>query len=77
MFVPEPTRTASWAKATRPQEGKGTVSQRTHCPRPAAGGDFLIEAALKRFGKTSANVDCSVTVGSGGLVAHAAPEFAF
>jgi len=33
---------------------------------------------VKRFGKASAYIDCSVTfVGSGELVAHAVLEFAF
>jgi hypothetical protein len=42
------------------------------------GDDVLIAATAKRFGNSSAYVDCSVTfVGSGELVAHAMPEFAF
>lgn len=69
---------ASMAATTGPRLGKGTVYQHTHFLRPAANDDFLIEAEVKRFGKASAYVDCSVTfVGSGELVAHAVLEFAF
>ncbi len=69
---------ASMAAMTGPRIGKGTVYQHTHFLRPAANDDFLIEAEVKRFGKASAYVDCSVTfVGSGELVAHAVLEFAF
>ncbi len=69
---------ASMAVATTPRLGKGTVYQHTHFLRPAANDDFLIAATVKRFGKSSAYVDCSVTfVGSGELVAHAVLEFAF
>jgi acyl-coenzyme A thioesterase PaaI-like protein len=69
---------ASMAVATSPRLGKGTVYQHTHFLRPAVNDDFLIEATVKRFGKASAYVDCSVTfVGSGELVAHAVLEFAF
>lgn len=69
---------ASMAAATGPRIGKGTVYQHTHFLRPAANDDFLIEAEVKRFGKASAYVDCSVTfVTSGELVAHAVLEFAF
>ncbi|MBY0569634.1 MAG: PaaI family thioesterase [Hyphomonadaceae bacterium] len=70
--------TASMANATSPRMSKGTVYQHTHFLRPAANDDFLIEATVKRFGKASAYIDCSVTfVGSGELVAHAVLEFAF
>jgi acyl-coenzyme A thioesterase PaaI-like protein len=69
---------ASMAVATSPRLGKGTVYQHTHFLRPAANDDFLIAATVRRFGKASAYVDCSVTfVGSGELVAHAVLEFAF
>lgn len=69
---------ASMAAATGPRIGKGTVYQHTHFLHPAANDDFLIEAEVKRFGKASAYVDCSVTfVTSGELVAHAVLEFAF
>lgn len=69
---------ASMAAATGPRIGKGTVYQHTHFLRPAANDDFLIEAEVKRFGKASAYVDCSVKfTGSGELVAHAVLEFAF
>ena len=69
---------ASMANATSPRISKGTVYQHTHFLRPAANDDFLIEATVKRFGKSSAYIDCSVTfVGSGELVAHAVLEFAF
>ena len=69
---------ASMAAMTGPRTGKGTVYQHTHFLRPAANDDFRVEATVKRFGKASAYVDCSVTfVGSGELVAHAVLEFAF
>jgi acyl-coenzyme A thioesterase PaaI-like protein len=69
---------ASMAAATSPRIGKGTVYQHTHFLRPATNDDFLIEANVRRFGKASAYVDCSVTfVDSGELVAHAVLEFAF
>jgi acyl-coenzyme A thioesterase PaaI-like protein len=69
---------ASMAAASGPRIGKGTVYQHTHFLRPAANDDFLIAAEVRRFGKASAYVDCSVTfVGSGELVAHAVLEFAF
>ncbi|MBX3509918.1 MAG: PaaI family thioesterase, partial [Hyphomonadaceae bacterium] len=69
---------ASMANATSPRISKGTVYQHTHFLRPAANDDFLIEATVKRFGKASAYIDCSVTfVGSAELVAHAVLEFAF
>jgi acyl-coenzyme A thioesterase PaaI-like protein len=69
---------ASMAAATSPRIGKGTVYQHTHFLRPAANDDFLIEANVRRFGKASAYVDCSVTFAdSGELVAHAVLEFAF
>lgn len=69
---------ASMANATSPRMSKGTVYQHTHFLRPAANDDFLIEATVKRFGKASAYIDCTVTfVGSGELVAHAVLEFAF
>ena len=69
---------ASMAAATGPHIGKGTAYQHTHFLRPAVGDDFLIAAQVKRFGKASAYVDCSVTsAGSGDLIAHAVLEFAF
>jgi acyl-coenzyme A thioesterase PaaI-like protein len=69
---------ASMAAATSPQPGKGTIYQHTHFLRPAANDDFHIEASVRRFGKASAYVDCSVTFASSGeLVAHAVLEFAF
>ncbi|UVO52585.1 PaaI family thioesterase [Sphingomonas sp. SUN039] len=69
---------ASMATATTPRQGKGTVYQHTHFLRPAANDDVLIAATVKRWGKASVYVECSVTfVGSGDLVAHAVLEFAF
>ena len=69
---------ASMAATTRPRPSKGTVYQHTHFLRPAANDDFLIAATVKRFGKASAYVDCSVTfVTSGELFAHSVLEFAF
>lgn len=69
---------ASVAAMTGPRAGKGTVYQHTHFVRPAANDDFRIEAKVRRFGKASAYVECSVTfAGSGDLIAHAVLEFAF
>ncbi len=69
---------ASMAALTGPRAGKGTVYQHTHFLRPAANDDFIVAATVKRFGKASAYVDCSVSfAGSGELVAHAVLEFAF
>lgn len=69
---------ASMATMTGQRVGKGTAYQHTHFLRPASNDDFLIAATVKRFGRASAYVDCSVTfVGSGELVAHAVLEFAF
>lgn len=69
---------ASVAAMTSPRASKGTAYQHTHFLRPAANDDFRIEAIVRRFGKASAYVDCSVTfAGSGELVAHAVLEFAF
>ncbi len=69
---------AAMAAATSPRIGKGTVYQHTHFLRPAVNDDFLIEATVRRFGKASAYIDCSVTFAtSGELVAHAVLEFAF
>jgi acyl-coenzyme A thioesterase PaaI-like protein len=69
---------ASMAVATTPRLGKGTVYQHTHFLRPAANEDMLVAATVKRFGKASAHVDCSVTFcSSGELVAHSVLEFAF
>ncbi len=69
---------ASMAVATGHRVTKGTVYQHTHFLRPAANDDFLIAATVKRFGKASAYVDCSVTFAtSGDLVAHGVLEFVF
>ncbi len=69
---------ASIAVATRPHGVKATLYQHTHFLRPAVKDDLRIEAVVKRFGKGSAYVVCSVTfIGSGELVAHAVLEYAF
>jgi len=69
---------ASIAVATQPRGVKATIYQHTHFLRPAMKNDLRIEAQVKRFGKATAYVDCSVTfAGSGELVAHAVLEFAF
>lgn len=61
-----------------PQGGKRTVYQHPHFLRPAANDHCLIEATIKRLGKASAYVDCSVTlVTLRKQVAHAVLEFAF
>ena len=69
---------ASLAASTGPSRNKGTVYQHTHFLRPAAGEDVLIEAQVRRFGRSSAYVDCSVTLtDSGALCTHAVLEFAY
>lgn len=69
---------ASVAAMTSPRAAKGTAYQHTHFLRPAANDDFRVEATVKRFGKASAYIECSVTFAkSGDLVAHAVLEFAF
>lgn len=66
------------AVATTPRTSKGTVYQHTQFLRLAVDDDVLIAATVKRFGNSSAYVECSVTfVGSRELVAHAVLEFAF
>ncbi|WP_306253162.1 PaaI family thioesterase [Parvularcula sp. IMCC14364] len=57
---------------------KGTAYQHTHFLRPAVNDDFLVEATVKRFGKSSAYAECDVKyLTSGKLVAHGVLEFAF
>lgn len=69
---------ASIAVATQPRGVKATIYQHTHFLRPAANDDLRIEAQVKRFGKATAYVECSVSfVGSGELVAHGVLEYAF
>lgn len=69
---------ASMAAMSSPRPCKGTAYQHTHFLRPAVGDDFRIEATVRRFGKSSAYIDCSVLfAGSGELVAHAVLEFAY
>ena len=69
---------ASIAAATTPRNTKGTVYQHTHFLGPAVNDDFLVTAAVLRFGNASAYIECGVTfAGSGERVAHAVLEFAF
>ncbi len=69
---------AAMAVSTTQRSAKGTVYQHTHFLRPAKDDDFIIEAEVKRFGKSNAYIDCSVTsAASGELVAHGVLEFAF
>lgn len=69
---------AAMAVSTTDRIAKGTVYQHTHFLRPAKGGDFIIAAEVKRFGKSSAYIDCAVTFASSGeLIAHGVLEFAF
>ncbi len=57
---------------------KGTIYQHTHFLRPARDDDFIVEANVLRFGKTTAYAEARVTFAtSGELVAHAVLEFAF
>ena len=69
---------AAMAMCTTERATKGTIYQHTHFVRPAKGDDFLVEANVLRFGKTSAFCETRVTfAGSRELVAHAVLEFAF
>ncbi|MDX2276323.1 MAG: PaaI family thioesterase [Hyphomonadaceae bacterium] len=69
---------AAIASSTTDRAPKGTVYQHTHFLRPAIKEDFLVEAQIVRFGKTSAYAEARVTLASSGeLVAHAVLEFAF
>ena len=69
---------AALAAATTDRSSRGTVYQHTHFLRPAAAEDLVVAAEVRRFGKTSAFIDCSITLAqSGKLCAHAVLEFAF
>ena len=66
------------AMGTGDRATRGTSYQHTHFLRPAKGDDFIVEANVLRFGKTSAYAEAKVTfVTSGAIVAHAVLEFAF
>lgn len=66
------------AMATGDRPTRGTTYQHTHFLRPAKDDDFLVEANVMRFGKTTAYAEAKVTFQtSGALVAHAVLEFAF
>lgn len=68
----------SLAMATGDRATRGTSYQHTHFLRPAKGDDFIVEANVLRFGKTSAYAEARITfAGSGAIVAHAVLEFAF
>ena len=57
---------------------RGTAYQHTQFLRPAAGEDLKVEATVVRSGKSSAYVECGVTlIGSDRLAAHAVLEFAY
>ncbi|MCT2558136.1 PaaI family thioesterase [Tsuneonella sp. YG55] len=69
---------ASMAVATGHRFARGTAYQHTHFLRPAAGDDLMITATVRRFGTTSAYVDCQVAfAGTGKLVSHGVLEFAY
>ena len=66
------------AMATGDRATRGTTYQHTHFLRPAKGDDFIVEANVLRFGKTSAYAEAKITFAtSGAIVAHAVLEFAF
>ena len=68
----------SLAIFTADRPTKGTVYQHTHFLRPAMNDEFLIEATVLRFGKTTAFAEGRVVFAtSRELVAHASAEFAF
>ncbi|MEZ5961127.1 MAG: PaaI family thioesterase [Hyphomonadaceae bacterium] len=66
------------AMGTGDRATRGTTYQHTHFLRPAKGDDFIVDATVIRFGKTSAYAETKVTfAGSGAVVASAVLEFAF
>jgi len=66
------------AMATGDRATRGTTYQHTHFLRPAKGDDFIVDANVMRFGKTTAYAETKVTFAtSGAIVAHAVLEFAF
>lgn len=68
---------ASLAMFTTDRLPKATVYQHTHVLRAAVNDDFLIEATVLRFGKSTAYAEARVTLAaSGELVARASAEFA-
>lgn len=69
---------ASLAVATGDRPTRGTAYQHTQFLRPAKGDDFIVEANVLRFGKSTAYLEASVAYAtSGELVAHAVLEFAY
>ncbi len=67
----------SVAMCTGESAPRGTQHIDTHFLRPAEGEDLLIEAVVKRWGRTSYG-DVHVRFeGAGDLVAHATASFAF
>lgn len=66
------------AMATGDRPTRGTTYQHTHFLRSAKGDDFIVDANVMRFGKTTAYAETKVTFAtSGAIVAHAVLEFAF
>jgi len=69
---------ASLAVATGDKPTRGTAYQHTQFLRPAKGDDFIVEANVLRFGKTTAYLETHVRyAGSREIVAHAVLEFAY
>ncbi len=65
------------AMSTTHRSARGTQSQSTRFLRPAAEEDLIVEAQVKKWGRSSYG-DVHVWLeGSGELVAHATCEFAF
>ena len=68
----------SMAMMTSDRPTKGTIYQHTHFLRPARDDDFIVEANVLRFGKTTAYAEAHVRfANSGELVTHAVLEFAY
>jgi acyl-coenzyme A thioesterase PaaI-like protein len=68
----------SLAMFTSERLPKGTVYQHTHFLRAAVNDDFLVEARVLRFGRSTAYAEATVAfAASGELVARACAEFAF
>ncbi len=66
------------AVSTRDRVPRGTRSQSTQFLRPAIGEDLILQAVVKKWGRSSAFGDVHVVLEtSGDLVAHATCEFTF
>lgn len=68
----------AWGQTLPQTSPKGTVYQHTHFLRAAVNDDFLVDAKVLRFGKSTAYAKATVAfAASGELVVRASAEFAF